>query len=218
MALPDSASEDLGMTYHGLSTIAETHGHNVDSLAGMVTRQAAFADKMAKLLWLRSPAVTGTLERAIARYEHFMVLFRENRGQTLVPTLDIDLVWHTQQCSPAIYDAACTLLADRRENGPIKHDDTIEKPALKNAFATTTRLYEARFLEEYNPCLCWDCEALKSELAAYGVSTVGVDEVDFDAVVPKVQHLVCFYQAVEQARRSGRPLPAWKEAEGVMDQ
>ena len=208
MAASTAVSEDLDIAYRGLRT-AEVHGRNVDYLAAVVERQATFADKMANLLWLRSPAAARTLERAIARYEHFLVLFREHPGRTLVPTLDIDLAWHTQQCSPALYDAACRQLAGR--DGPIEHDDTIERPVLRDAFAATTRLYEARFHDEYNPCLCWDCEALKSELAPRG-TTAADDEVDFEAIVQKVQHLVRFHQAVELARRSGKPLPAWKEA------
>ncbi|KAJ4291339.1 hypothetical protein N0V88_006347 [Collariella sp. IMI 366227] len=68
-------------------------------LAENVVRQAGFVDKMHRQLWIRSPGCEGTLRRAGERYEAFLDLFRTFPGEMLVPTLDIDLVWHTHQLS-----------------------------------------------------------------------------------------------------------------------
>lgn len=64
-------------------------------------------------LWIRSPALSGTLRRATDRYAKFLHLLKRKApplgedgsgktivlGAIIVPTLDIDLVWHTHQCS-----------------------------------------------------------------------------------------------------------------------
>lgn len=50
-----------------------------------------------------------------------------------VPTLDIDLVWHTHQLSPDSYDAFCEQNIGRR----IEHDDTIAKSTLSDGLKRT---------------------------------------------------------------------------------
>ncbi|KAL2039248.1 hypothetical protein N7G274_007916 [Stereocaulon virgatum] len=82
--------------------------------------------------------MAGTLKRASIRYERFMALIKRNPEPTLVPTLDIDLVRQTQQCSPTSYLACCTKLAGRL----FKNDHALEGEVLKNNFAETSSLYE----------------------------------------------------------------------------
>ena len=172
----------------------------VDGVGTLTERHAAFAEKMTNVLWLRSPAVGGTLNRALVRYERLMALFRKHlRGPPLVPTLDIDLVWYTQQCSPMSYLACCTKLAGRA----IDHDDNLEGESRKKCFAETSRLYELEFQDEYNACLCWHCEAIKSQLDSHEL----MDGINFAAIVQNVQDEVKYYKAVELARRKGKPLP-----------
>lgn len=160
----------------------------------MVERQAKFAEKMAGYLWLRSPALRGTLERAAVRYRGFMALFKEEPAQTLVPTADIDLVWHTHQCSPREYEAGCVRMAGRF----INHDDGLSKRVLKGGFGETRVLYEARFKDGYGVCLCWECEATRTEMERLDP---GDDDVDFDAIAKKVQDAVRYHKAVELVRR-----------------
>lgn len=167
-------------------------------LSDAVLRQASFVEKMGKRLWIRSPAVEGTLTRAIVRYERFLQMFKEHPGALLVPTLDIDLVWHTHQCSPQCYHSASINRAGRF----INHDDTVKETILTDKFKETRRLYEIRFKEEYNACLCWDCEALKSELERISLDT----EVDFPKLARKVELEVAYCKAVEKARRAGQKM------------
>ncbi|KAK4122062.1 hypothetical protein N657DRAFT_682526 [Parathielavia appendiculata] len=68
-------------------------------LADNITRQAAFVDKMHRHLWIRAPSLEGTVRRAVEKYDSFLRLFALYPGEMLVPTLDIDLVWHTHQLS-----------------------------------------------------------------------------------------------------------------------
>ncbi|KAG9504918.1 hypothetical protein J7337_004899 [Fusarium musae] len=60
-------------------------------LRDAVIRQASFADKMNSLMWIRSPALQGTIRRAISRYQNFCKLLKMSKT-TVVPTLDIDLL------------------------------------------------------------------------------------------------------------------------------
>ena len=73
-----------------------------------------------------------------------------------VPTLDIDLIWHTHQCSPGAYYLATMEKAGKFLN----HDDSIEDAKLGDGYMRTRELWRVRFAEEYAVCGCWDCEAL----------------------------------------------------------
>ena len=169
----------------------------VDMLGALTERHAAFAGNMTNILWLRSPAVEGTLNRALVRYERLMsTLMKYPRRPPLVPTL----VWYTQQCSPTSYLACCTKLAGRA----VDHDDNLQGELRKKCLSETSHLYEMQFQDEYDACLCWHCEAIKSQLESHGV----MDSIDFAAIVRKVQDEVMYYKAVELARRKGNPLPA----------
>ena len=192
----------LSVEFPGLrgTPFSDNDWRSVDLLGTFTERHAAFAGRMTDVLWLRSPAVGGTLSRALVRYERLMALFRKHpRRPTLVPTLDIDLVWYTQQCSPTSYRACCTKLSGRA----LDHDDTLEREVRKKCFAETSRLYELEFQDEYDVCLCWHCEAIKSQLESHGL----MGSIDFAAIVRKVEDEVMYYKAVELARRKGNPLP-----------
>ena len=200
--IPTNGKSRLSVEFPGLrgTPFSDNGWQRLDMFGTFVERHAAFAEKMTDFLWLRSPAVGETLKRALVRYERFMALFKKHPEPTLVPTLDIDLVWHTQQCSPMSYLACCSKLAGRA----INHNDALEGGVLKNGFAETSRLYEMEFQEEYDPCLCWHCEAMKSELESHGL----MDSIDYTAIVQKVQDEVMYHKAVELATRKGNPLPA----------
>lgn len=200
--VPTKGTSRLSVAFPGLrgTPFSDNGWKAVDNLGILVERQAAFAEKMANLLWLRSPTVEGTLERALVRYERFMALFKKHPKVIFVPTLDIDAVWHTQLCTPICYRAACSKLAGRT----INHNNALEAEVLKNGFAETSRLYELQFQEEYNSCLCWHCEGMKSELENVGPT----DDIDIAAITQKVKDDVTYYKAVELAKRKGNPLPS----------
>ncbi|KAM5342233.1 hypothetical protein ACJ41O_015264 [Fusarium nematophilum] len=171
-------------------------------LQDAVIRQAAFVDKMNAHMWIRSPALRGTLSRGIDRYRKFCELLRLSKSTMLVPTLDIDLAWHTHQCSAGYYERGMKILAGRF----INHDDTIGKEDLGDGYGDTRRLYRIHFGKEYQNCGCWDCETLLSELERAIDAQPG--EVDMTSIATKVKEQVAYYRAVEVARRKGKPLPA----------
>jgi hypothetical protein len=121
-------------------------------------RQSSFIVKMSIELWIWSPAMEGTLRRGIQRYKRFLRLFNLYPRKMLVPTLEIDLVWHTHQLSPLQYFRSTVALTGRFIDHNDKLDSTILNPGLKE----TSNLYRMEFAETYSYCNCWDCEAFRS--------------------------------------------------------
>lgn len=171
------------------------------SLFEAVQRQEAFVKEMHAQLWIRSPALEGTLQRAINRYLNFVKLFKLYHKTVLVPTLDIDLVWHTHQCSPAQYQASMI----QRTGRFINHDDKIGQPVLAGGMETTKNLFRVRFGQEYLVCHCWDCEAALSAVSAS--KQEGKHRTDMSSITSEILEDVAYYRAVELARRAGKPLP-----------
>lgn len=188
---------------------------DIKPLMDNVIRQGSFVDKMHLQLWLRSPAIEGTLRRAIDRYDMLTQLFRDFPGQVLVPTLDMDLVWHTHQLSHARYRAGIKAITGKF----IDHDDKIAKGVLNVKGDGTRRLFGDVYDEEYLRCMCWDCEAIFS--AAETDDDRSVDEGDWlEVLAAKVRGDVQYYRGAEVARGKGgwtmedrkTPLPIRREA------
>lgn len=172
----------------------------VKQLVDNVERQRVFVQKMNAHLWIRSPALQGTLRRAVERYDKYLQLFRLYPGKMLVPTLDIDLVWHTSQLSPAAYKAS----TEERCGRFINHDDKIAKFKLATGNHETQNLYRIRFGLEYSVCLCWECQAVMSALEdsvrdgdLEEVRPEGFEENLADRILEDVE----YFRSVESARR-----------------
>ncbi|KAK4248981.1 hypothetical protein C7999DRAFT_30512 [Corynascus novoguineensis] len=102
----------------------------------------------------RIPAETATTTTATAldvasvrayqrRYLNFVGLIQTHPSTTFVPTLDIDLVWHTHQLSPAAYEAYCR----SHVRSPVNHEDTIAAPGRSSALKDTKRLWALAYRE-----------------------------------------------------------------------
>lgn len=173
---------------------------SIQPLKENVERQMLFVEKMHNHLWIRSPAAQGTLRRALERYTKFLELFKASPTAFLVPTLDIDIVWHTHQCSAMKYEMS----TNNRTGQFIDHNDKIGKPTLDGGMGKTVDLFTVQFGEDYVRCLCWDCEASVSALED---ADDDVGDHNIDVIVQKMQEDLEYYRAVELARRYGGPLP-----------
>lgn len=134
-------------------------------LGGAVLRQGTFVDKMVKIDWLHSPSVADTMTRLLTKYSRFFGIMASNPGKTAVPTLDVDLAWHTHQLSPSSYYAYSV----RETSKFIDHDDKIEETTLNTAFEWTSKTYQEKYGEVYSECTCWYCETIRGT----HVSSVG---------------------------------------------
>jgi hypothetical protein len=131
-------------------------------LVGAVIRQNSFTDKMHDIDWLHSPTSETTLRRLIFKYESYLSIMARYPLQVVVPTLDIDLAWHTHQLNPPSY-VAYTL---EKTGSFVNHDDKIDENALSTAFEWTSKTYQEMFGKLYSECLCWYCEAIREPYAA----------------------------------------------------
>ena len=93
-----------------------------------------------------------SLYKATTRYHKFLLLLKrsggslgQNKGPHLVPTLDIDLCWHTHQLFPQDYYSWCTEHLGRAVN----HDDTIPKASLTNGLRVTSLAWFEAYREPY---------------------------------------------------------------------
>lgn len=125
-------------------------------LVGAVVRQGGFIEKMHSIDWLHSPALPATMARLILKYERFVRLM-DQPSQMAVPTLDVDLAWHTHQLNPPSY-LKYTVEKTRQF---VDHDDKVASTKLDEAFAWTSKTYEKMFGDKYSECTCWYCEAIR---------------------------------------------------------
>jgi hypothetical protein len=139
-----------------MSRYWDNHTPFAMDLSGAVIRQGSFINKMHGLDWLHSPASAATMARLLVKYDRFFRIMATNPGEVAVPTLDVDLAWHTHQLSPrAYYSFSISNTAGDRF---INHDDKIDEDKLSDGFEWTSKQYEKNFGEVYSECTCWYCE------------------------------------------------------------
>ncbi|ANB11208.1 hypothetical protein AWJ20_4010 [Sugiyamaella lignohabitans] len=126
-------------------------------LVGAMTRQGTFIEKMHNIDWLHSPTVSSTMKYALIKYSRFMDIIATNPSRVAVPTLDVDLAWHTHQLSPSDYYH----YSDKTTHKFIDHDDKIEESKLSDAYEWTCKTYQRLYKEPYSSCMCWYCEAIR---------------------------------------------------------
>ncbi|KIW06818.1 uncharacterized protein PV09_02498 [Verruconis gallopava] len=126
-------------------------------LTGAVIRQGSFINKMHDIDWLHSPALKGTMGRLLEKYKRFFQIMASNPKNMAVPTLDVDLGWHTHQLNSSEYYRFSVEYARRF----IDHDDKVEETKLSESFAWTSKKYSELYGEPYSECRCWYCEAVR---------------------------------------------------------
>ncbi|KAK4223575.1 hypothetical protein QBC38DRAFT_45740 [Podospora fimiseda] len=143
-----------------MSRYWDNHSLFALDLAGGVMRQGVFIEKMYKLDWLHSPSARDTMKRLLVKYERFMSIVVKGTWEKkiAVPTLDVDLAWHTHQLSPSAYYTWTV----RNVNKFLDHDDKIDEGTLNKQFEWTSKQYQERYNEVYSECTCWYCESIRS--------------------------------------------------------
>lgn len=124
-------------------------------LVGAVLRQTSFTQKMYDLRWTEpgffdSEEDAVVLKHCIARYRGFLGLMTQSPGSFFVPTLDIDLAWHTHQLLARRYEEECMELVGRYVN----HDDKVEEDKLATSFDVTCRAWQDQYGLPYMFCGC----------------------------------------------------------------
>ncbi|KZP09938.1 hypothetical protein FIBSPDRAFT_759154, partial [Athelia psychrophila] len=119
-------------------------------LVGAVLRQGSFVKKMQVLRWtepgfFHDPEDEVVLQHSVARYHRFIDLIASSPGAFFVPTLDIDLAWHTHQLFAGKYMKNMKKYVDRY----VDHDDNLEEGHLSTSFDFTCRAWQSRFYVAY---------------------------------------------------------------------
>ncbi|KAM7186669.1 hypothetical protein V8F20_011302 [Naviculisporaceae sp. PSN 640] len=140
-------------------------------LAGAVIRQGVFIAKMYRIDWLHSPSANDTMKRLLIKYGRFFEMMSSNPGKVCVPTLDVDLAWHTHQLSPPAYFAHAT---SKCHGKFIDHDDKINEDTLSAQFEWTSKTYQEKYGEVYSECTCWYCEAIRASHISSVSSALGL--------------------------------------------
>jgi Glycine-rich domain-containing protein-like len=126
-------------------SICDTSSAFSTNLVSASIRQRGFAEKMANdlFLGLDSPS---NLEKAIARYRRFMFVDIDMDTENgIVPTTDIDLVWHTHQLFPVEYRRWCF----ENLNKYVNHDDTVAQSDLAVGLEQTVDIWQEKYGEKY---------------------------------------------------------------------
>ncbi|KAJ3058655.1 hypothetical protein HDU99_006706, partial [Rhizoclosmatium hyalinum] len=113
-------------------------------LVGAVIRQRGFTAKMVGGVvdWEERDA----LPNATIRYNQFLKLMKAEPTTFLVPTLDVDLMWHTHQCHPLQYQD----YGLREMKRVINHDDSVEAEVLTKSFDQTAKNWKRYYGETYS--------------------------------------------------------------------
>ncbi|TFY63748.1 hypothetical protein EVJ58_g3067 [Rhodofomes roseus] len=124
-------------------------------LVGAVIRQCTFTNKMHAFGWTApgyfdTPGDEVVLIHAITRYHAFLDFMTGSPASFFVPTLDIDLVWHTHQMMAGRYSDDCKRYVGRY----IDHDDKVEENRIANAFDITCQAWQQRLKVPYTHCGC----------------------------------------------------------------
>ncbi|KAG8988760.1 hypothetical protein FRB93_004002 [Tulasnella sp. JGI-2019a] len=128
-------------------------------LASAVMRQMSFVDKMVSFGWTeqgRFEDDKDTLARCVSRYHAFLDLMVLTPGNFVVPTLDIDLAWHTHQLLRKSYWDLFNLMGTVPD-----HDDKVNETAIAEAYDLTAEAWKSKFGVPYSVCGCLPPSASK---------------------------------------------------------
>ncbi|KAK1638610.1 hypothetical protein BDP81DRAFT_392061 [Colletotrichum phormii] len=103
-----------------------------------------------------------------ARFVEIIAIASSTEDKGSVPTLDVDLAWHTHQLSPQSYfDFPLA-----KTGTFLDHNDKVDEDKLSTAFEWTSKTYQEKHGEIYSECKCWYCEILEAWHAASKVNNV----------------------------------------------
>lgn len=186
-------------------------------LHGLVKKQEKFMGVAHELLWIRSPALRGSLERSLTAYYKCQSEGSLHEDTSSGP-FGVELIWRTDRLFPAPYwsfSQSMTL-----DSAPVI--DQLKSSTPEIDVATTADLLptaednlETTALEL---CYCWTCERIRDEVSEYSRSKPQHSEADFALVATltseqlhSIEDDIGFYRQVEDARQAGRPLPTRSE-------
>jgi len=122
-------------------------------LAGAVIRQGLFIDRIVNMGWttekhFQTVQPHTVLLWSIARYHAFLWLTSSNPESSLIPTIDIDLIWHTHQLNADQYRTDTLSALGMTPN----HCIVLQEPA--DHYEVTSTAWKKAFNVLYSICDC----------------------------------------------------------------
>eukprot|EP01112_Ceratiomyxa_fruticulosa_P009494 TRINITY_DN2473_c0_g1_i1.p1 TRINITY_DN2473_c0_g1~~TRINITY_DN2473_c0_g1_i1.p1 ORF type:complete len:249 (+),score=33.96 TRINITY_DN2473_c0_g1_i1:551-1297(+) len=115
------------------------------NLEAAVIRQKSFVES-SRPFWRPSKRLLKSLFRQYMKFLKLVKLYGKSR--MLVPTIGIDLFWHSHMLAPYSYREDCKLILGFTLN----HDDEVGKQPLGKALSDTEKLWEKKYKKRYlNP-------------------------------------------------------------------
>lgn len=127
-------------------------------LVGAVIQQGVFVESMKKVDWVHSPDVFGIMERLIKLYQVIFDIMLKYSSHTVVPTLDVDVAWHTHQLSPSRYYEYSTREAQDGTRVFLDHNDQSGEENIFQSFPWTSVMMHCHKTGKlYSECDCGTC-------------------------------------------------------------
>ncbi|KAJ4319449.1 hypothetical protein N0V84_006352 [Fusarium piperis] len=196
---------------------AYTEGGMLPFEAGLfaeVKKQEKFIDEARALLWIRAPALTGSLMRASVQYSDYQLRGTSPESNGTEVPFGIDLFWRTHRLLPNHY---CLFRQEITNCGQISDS---EAPKLQSA-ASSLAMKNLRVVSEL--CQCWTCERIRDDVPTFAhapntltassssATASASTHQQLSALSPEqlrqIQDDLGFHLAVEKARGRGDPLP-----------
>lgn len=179
-----------------------------------VKKHETFIEEAYCTLWIRSPALRGSLGRWGAEYVKFQLAGPASATSAMGfswPPFGVRLFWRTHRLYPRLYAAFLRETGEYEEEGAgnTAKMDTPKKPKVS----------------QEQPCGCWTCERIRDELPQFTHSpapyTAGTSSSSHPSssstkqqlsslpkdVLWQIQDDLGFYYAVKKARELGKELP-----------
>ncbi|KAG5804544.1 hypothetical protein H9Q74_013329 [Fusarium xylarioides] len=196
-----------------------------------VKRHEEIIEESNKILWIRSPALQGSLIRAGLEYLDFHLREPNAVGGDMVcdQSFGVRLFWRTHRLFPRQYKAFL------KEIGGMQSEET-QGQDLKRDAKILFDMDDPSPIQEH--CHCWTCERIRDDLPEFVYTKPSSAASSSTSLSPmqkqisslsaetllQIQDDLGFCLAVEDARRSGLPLPtrppttAEKEADKIAKQ
>jgi hypothetical protein len=197
-------------------TESRTNSIEADLFAA-VKEQERFIDDAHQLLWIRSPALSGSLERSSREYLKAKVSGTFSEAMESQSCFGLELIWKTHKLYPLQYKLFQQGTGAR---GLERYEAKVTSPNLEPQTSSGSSSKDA--VEPQ--CYCWTCERIRDDLPAFAydltTSASSAESMTSPSPYPmrlltrlssdqlrSIQDDIGFYRAVEKARRRHQPLP-----------
>lgn len=175
-------------------------------LVFQVHQQELFIDASHDALWIRSPAMSGSIQRAIADYVRVQDLGQLGDYSLRQLPYGVDLIWRTHRLFPAQYQNYRHRTSNEIQEEP---NDLKAMSSSETSTSSSSRMATS----EGTGCICWLCERIRDEhwSWSYEKHSKIFDPTVLESLssdqLSQIKDDVGFYRTVEANRRQGLPLP-----------